>query len=133
MTNLKSRLTKLAAAVAEQAARDPSFAAKLEEIIGGIAGKSSARAKTAGVRKGGRRAAAALDPVAIAQKGPDVLRHALSRLDVGQLLDIVAEYGMDPGKLVMKWKDRDRIVDRIIEASMTRATKGDAFRSDPTS
>ncbi|WP_162527293.1 hypothetical protein [Sphingomonas solaris] len=47
-----------------------------------------------------------------------------------QLLDIVAEFGMDPGKLVMKWKDRDRVADRIVETAIARATKGDAFRSE---
>jgi len=37
---------------------------------------------------------------------------------------------MDPGKLVMKWKDRDRVIDRIVEIAGRRATKGDAFRKD---
>jgi hypothetical protein len=34
---------------------------------------------------------------------------------------------MDQGKLVMKWKTRERIIDRIIEFSMSRAVKGDVF------
>jgi hypothetical protein len=34
---------------------------------------------------------------------------------------------MDPGKLVMKWKTPQRIVDRIVEFSMARAVKGDVF------
>ena len=58
----------------------------------------------------------------MAQSGPEALRDALQPLDLGQLLDIVAEYGMDPGKLVMKWKDKDRVVERIVEASISRAT-----------
>lgn len=41
----------------------------------------------------------------------------------------VAQFAMDPSKLVMKWKDRDRIAEHIIETSMTRAAKGDAFRT----
>lgn len=132
MTNLRTRLAKLAAAVAEQAARDPEFAAKLEGIMGGGAGASPGRparpARAEGARKGGRRAAARLDPVDLARLGPEHLRDALGSLDLAQLLDIVAEYGMDPGKLVMKWKDRDRIIDRIVETAIARATKGDAFR-----
>jgi hypothetical protein len=40
---------------------------------------------------------------------------------------------MDPGKLVMKWKDASRIIDRIIELSLARSTKGDAFREDKPS
>lgn len=81
-------------------------------------------------RKGGRRAPASLDPVEVVRSGEGSLRESLSPLDLSQLLDIVAEYGMDPGKLVMKWKDRDRVINRIVEASRARAKKGDAFRSE---
>jgi hypothetical protein len=131
MTSLKTRLTKLAATIAEQASRDPEFALKLEDILGnGGVAKPKGGAGTRSARKGGRRTPALIDPVAVALSGPQELQDALSRLDLGQLLDIVAEYGMDPGKLVMKWKDRDRVVDRIVEVSISRATKGDAFRSE---
>lgn len=135
MTSLKARLARLAAAVADQAARDPAFAATLEAILGGGATGGPTKARTArtrpeGVRKGGRRAAALLDPVEIAQGGADRLRDALAPLGLGQLLDVVAEHGMDPGKLVMKWKDRDRVAERIVELAVARATKGDAFRSE---
>lgn len=34
---------------------------------------------------------------------------------------------MDPGKLVMKWKTPQRIIDRIVEFSMARSVKGDVF------
>ena len=130
MTNLKTRLAKLAAAVAEQAARDPAFAARLEEIMGAGGLATSGRpARADGARKGGRRAAAVLDPIELARSGPDPLRKELAPLELSQLLDIVAEYGMDPGKLVMKWKDPDRVVDRIVETAIARATKGDAFRN----
>jgi hypothetical protein len=30
----------------------------------------------------------------------------------------------------MKWKDNVRVIDRIVELSLTRSTKGDAFRAD---
>ena len=41
-----------------------------------------------------------------------------------EVKEVVADYGMDPGKLVMKWKNVDRIVDRIVELSLARAQKG---------
>jgi hypothetical protein len=63
-------------------------------------------------------------------QGEDVLRKRLSLLELEQLKDVVAEYGMDAGKLVMKWKDTMRIIDRIVELSLARSTKGDAFRAD---
>jgi Arm DNA-binding domain len=43
---------------------------------------------------------------------------------------IVSDFGMDPGKLVSKWKTRTRIIDRIVEIALTRAQKGDAFRME---
>lgn len=84
------------------------------------------------IRKGGRRTPAVLDPLGLARQGEDVLRKELSLLDIEQLRDVVAQYGMDPGKLVMKWKDTARIIDRIVDLSLARSTKGDAFRADKT-
>ena len=66
----------------------------------------------------------------MARLGENELRSKLAGLSVDQLKDIVAEFGMDPGKLVIKWKNADRIIDRIVEISMPRAQKGDAFRSE---
>ncbi len=48
-------------------------------------------------------------------------------LTLDQLKDIVAEYGMDPDKLVMNQRTPERVIDRIVEYSVKRATKGEAF------
>ncbi|TCM80016.1 hypothetical protein EV216_12154 [Rhodovulum steppense] len=71
-----------------------------------------------------------LDPVSVAREGEAALRERLAALSFEQLRDIVADYGMDPGKLVMKWKDQARVLDRIVEVSISQAAKGDAFRAD---
>ena len=71
-----------------------------------------------------------LDPIDLARQGEASLREQLAELDLERLLDIVAQYGMDPAKLVMKWKDKERVIERIVETSIARATKGDAFRQD---
>jgi len=78
-------------------------------------------------RPSNRRPPAALDPVQLARIGESELREALTRLDIEQLRDVVADYGMDPGKLVMKWRDADRITNRIVEVARGRAQKGNAF------
>jgi hypothetical protein len=67
--------------------------------------------------------------VEVARQGDEVLREKLRALTLDQLRDIVAEYGMDSGRLVMKWKDIDRVTERIVELALARAIKGDAFRS----
>lgn len=136
--SVKTILAKLAAAVSDEASRNPDFARRIEDILAaggarrskepsGATPKTSATGAKTG-RRGGRRPPARLDPVALAPSGEFAVRDALRPLELDLLLDIVAEYGMDPGKQVMKWKDRDRVIDRIVELSMSRATKGDAFR-----
>jgi hypothetical protein len=77
-----------------------------------------------------RRPPPVLDPVEVARLRENELRTRLARLSIEQLKDIVAESGMDPGKLVIKWKNADQVIDRIVEISMPREQKGDAFRSE---
>ena len=83
-----------------------------------------------GKRPSNRRAAALLDPVLLARESEAKLREALRKLNLEQLKDVVADYGMDSGKLVIKWKTPERIIDRIADVAMQRAQKGDAFRED---
>ena len=81
------------------------------------------------VRGNNRRDKAVLDPIKLTEEGDPNLRKKLERLTEKQLKDIIADYGMDPSKLAMKWKDRDRLIQLIMETSARRATKGDAFRN----
>jgi hypothetical protein len=78
-------------------------------------------------RGANRRAPAVLDPVQLARQGEPALRTGLSKLKLEQLKDIVADYGMDSGKLVLKWKTPERIIDRIVEVSLSRIRKGEGF------
>ena len=123
---LRPTLLALARAVADECDRNAPFRKIIEEVLGG--GKSSKREQKVPVQRPHRRAPAVLDPVQLAEVGRDHLRHALAPIDIERLKDIVAQFAMDPSKLVMKWKDRDRIAEHIIETSITRATKGNAFR-----
>lgn len=127
-------LRKLAETVADEADQNPRFAKKLGEILATDSPSGSVRAQSrTGAPVQGkarhRRTPAVLDPVAIVKDGEDALRSRLASLDLDQLRDIVAEYGMDQGRLVMKWKTRERVIDKIVEISIGRARKGDAFRS----
>lgn len=127
---LRRMLAELARAVADEAERNPEFERRLAAALGQAdePNQREARAQAEG-RPKNRRTPAALDPVEIAPAGEDVLRARLGELSVEQLKDVVADYGMDPGKLVTKWKTADRIIDRIVEISLARSQKGDAFRS----
>ena len=132
--NRKSVLTlkNLLDAVIEEAESNPEFSNKLENILSGSISaepeKPSAKMSTGAKRSGNRRAPAALDPIALIEDGEDALLEQLSNLTDKELKDIIADYGMDPSKLAMKWKNRDRLINLIIDTSHRRASKGDAFR-----
>lgn len=139
---LKRTLTALVTTIIDEAGRNPEFRDRVEAALNlsKLAPKLKSAPKSVAKappkpneemkRKGGRRTPAVLDPVDLAKHGEASLRGALAELDLEQLLDVVAQYGMDPGKLVMKWKDRERVIDRIVELALSRATKGDAFRAE---
>ena len=126
---LRTKLLDLAKAVADAADRDPELASRLTEIFG-AAPAAPKRPEPVPGRAKNRRPAALLDPVVVVGEGEDALRNQLAALSLDQLRDVVAEYGMDQGKLVMKWKDPVRIIDRIVEIAIARAQKGHAFRSE---
>lgn len=121
---LAAALARLVAVVADEAARTPRFANALGRALAGGEEPGSAP------RKGGRRASGPIDPYEVyATDGEAGLRSALGRLDLEQLRDIVAEHGMDNDRLAMKWKDANRVIDRIVDRVKARAAKGSAFRS----
>lgn len=137
--NIKRTLNGLLREVLSEADANPAFHSRLEAVLAAeeVAKPPKARSGSRGgdspqpKRSSNRRTAAVLDPVHLARQGEDVLRDKLGMLDVERLRDIVADYGMDPGKLVLKWRDPERIIDRIVEIARGRAQKGSAFREQP--
>jgi hypothetical protein len=124
---LKKILNDLVRVVVEEATRNAEFANRIEESLG-IKEKKKPTTPAAS-RGANRRAPAVLDPIELMREGETVLRAKLSALTLEQLKDIVADYGMDPGKLVLKWKTPDRIIERIVEVSLGRVKKGEGFLS----
>jgi hypothetical protein len=70
-----------------------------------------------------------VDPLTAIQSGQLHLQSQLAALDQEQLRDVMADYRMDPSKLAMKWKDRDRVIEHIVATAVERGQKGDAFRA----
>jgi hypothetical protein len=80
-------------------------------------------------RRTGRRAPAVVDPFELYNSGgAALLRERLGQLDIEKVKDIVAQYGMDPNRLAMKWQTTDRLIDHVITTVEARAQKGQAFR-----
>jgi hypothetical protein len=70
-----------------------------------------------------------IDPFQVLRgEGRDGLRDRLSALALDELRDVVAEYGIEPYTLAMKWKTPSRLIDLITETIEQRSRKGDAFR-----
>jgi hypothetical protein len=136
--NVRKALIELIRIVADEAEANSDFRQRLEvalNLVPKTETQTNGRPKraaslVANQRPKNRRPPPVVDPVEVARLGEPALRVALAKLSLDQLRDVVAEYGMDPGKLVLKWKAADRVIDRIVEISMGRAQKGDAFRSD---
>lgn len=121
---LRQTLHDLVRVVVEEAERNPEFSSRLEEVLSLRPEKLQQQSRPAN-----RRAPAVLDPVDLARQGESVLRERLQELSLDQLKDIVADYGMDTSKLVLKWKTPERIIDHIAEVSIGRAKKGEGFLS----
>lgn len=120
---LARTLAALTSAIATEASRTPRFAASLKRAL-------SATPSATPPRRSGRRQPGPLDPFELhTQSGEEGLRSGLRLLSLEQLRDIVAEHGMDNDRLAMKWKDPERVIDRIVERVVFRASKGSAFRN----
>ena len=134
---LRRTLQNLAKAISEEAERNPEFESRIRAAIGlpeadkgsSSSSRNEATSQTSVRRQRNRRTPAVLDPVQIVQESEQSLREQLALLTIEQLKDIVADYGMDPNKLVMKWRTSERIVNHIVEMAISRSRKGDAFRS----
>ncbi len=120
---VQAQLKALFAVVVSEARDNPRFADRLAKALG-----EATRQSVTCQKRSHRRAQSAFDPLAVYNDGEQVLRARLEELDIEQLKDMVAEYGMDPSKLVMKWRNPNRIVDHIVQTVGNRARKGDAFR-----
>lgn len=122
------RLRELCQQLVRRADADPATAAGLADEVARLL-DCAAKPKRKPPRRTGRRDAPALDPFEIYRGDPDALRGRLAELNLEQLRDVVASYGMDPRRLVMKWKTADRVIAHVVETVRTRSRKGDAFRA----
>jgi hypothetical protein len=138
-------LANLLAVVAEEAVQNAGFGARLNEALVVDRGLKKAvappEARTTPVApaskgvstkvrpKRGRRAPGPWDPYDVyAKVGEAGLREQLSRLELEQLRDIIAEHSMNNDGLAMRWSKADRVVGRIVDRVVDRSAKGDAFR-----
>ena len=120
----EDRLKRVFALMLEAVRRDPEIASEIERQLG----HAETPTRSASPPRN-RRKPAAFDPFLVFAEGETALRGKLQELDMDGLQDIVAEHGMGPGKLVRKWKTRERLIEHIVGTVQARSRKGDAFRT----
>lgn len=121
----------LAEVVIEEAEKNEALGHRIEGVLSGItdqAWSKPVKKISKGGRSGNRRDPAVLDPISLIDDSEEELVKQLNDLTDKELKDIIADYAMDPSKLAMKWKDRERLINHIVDVSRRRASKGDAFR-----
>ncbi|MEU3251766.1 hypothetical protein [Streptomyces sp. NPDC006997] len=127
---LAATLARVLGVVASEAARTTRFARALAKALTPPDAQTAPRLTERPRRS--RRAPGVIDPFAVfAETGETGLRSRLSELGLEQLRDIVSEHGMDHDRLALKWKDPQRVIDRIVERVESRTAKGAAFRGRP--
>ena len=124
----KRKIKEFFSVIIDEAEKNDEFAKSLykifqnsEERIKPVTSKESKRSPK-------RRDKAILDPIKLAEDN-ELTKDILAELTEKELKDIIADYGMDSAKLAMKWKDKERLIQLILESAFRRASKGDAFRS----
>lgn len=123
--------------IIEEMKTNEAFSAKIEAIINpnSLNGdaeynqKKETKKNSVAGRASNRRDPAVLDPIATIIESEEVLQNKLQELSEKELKDIIAQYGMDTSKLAMKWKNKQRLIDLIVDVSRARSKKGDAFRN----
>lgn len=126
--NIKKNMKALFDLIVDEAEKNEKFAESLSKIFSDETSKKRTKDNIGEKRATNRRDKAVLDPIKLAEDG-ELTADMLSSLTEKELKDIVADYGMDPSKLAMKWRDKERLIQMILDTSFRRASKGDAFRS----
>jgi hypothetical protein len=112
---------KLSSCIADEISNNEEFSKKIGALF---EGDTSFEVRP---KKSNRRAPAKIDPFVLYEQGNETLQTALETLEIEELKDVIAANGMDTARLAMKWKDRDRIINHIIEMTQRRSTRGEAF------
>lgn len=104
--NLKKNMKALFDLIIDEAEKNEEFASSLSKIFCGDTTVTKAKESSIGKRASNRRDKAVVAPIKLAEDG-ELSEDVLSPLSEKELKDIIANYGMAPSKLAMKWKDKD--------------------------
>lgn len=124
----KKKIKEFFSVIIDEAEKNDEFAKSLYKIFQNSEERIKPVTSKEPKRSPKRRDKAILDPIKLAEDN-ELTKDILAELTEKELKDIIADYGMDSAKLAMKWKDKERLIQLILESAFRRASKGDAFRS----
>ena len=122
---LDDRLRAFMEIIIEEVRTNPRLAQRLRHVLGETTDETYGRKTTS---RPHRRTPPTVDPFTLFEQGEDHLRQALGGLNLDQLKDVVAGYGMDRARLALRWKKPDRLVNLIVETVKIRSQKGEVFK-----
>lgn len=110
---------KISKVIQDEMTENEGFAKKIEEIL--------FPEGTEKPKKKSKRNPAKINPIRLWEEGEEKLREEVAKLDVEELKDVIAEYGLDPKKSANRLKKREKLEELIFEGAKRTATRGDAF------
>jgi hypothetical protein len=114
-------LPSLLRIIADELERDQALA---ERIVRSLDDGSSKKR----VRNG--KSDIGFDPFEVLRRGAVAgLRERLEALEIPALKAIITQHGLDTTRLAQKWRDKERLVNFILERISPRAEKGDVFKT----
>lgn len=63
-----------------------------------------------------------------AQGGEKALQQKLEHLDISTLKRVISTHGFDPSKLAEKWRNKERLLNLILDRVAARSDKGKTFK-----
>lgn len=106
---------KISKVIQDEMTENEAFAKKIEGILCPEKKKKSTRNP------------AKINPIHLWEEGEEKLREEVVKLDVEELKDVIAEFGLDPKKSANRLKKREKLEELIFEGAKRTATRGDAF------
>jgi DNA topoisomerase VI subunit B len=67
----------------------------------------------------------------LSEEGELAVRQKLEQMELRELRTIVRKNVLDPSKLAEKWKNKERLINLIIERMVSRKEKGQVFMNYP--
>ena len=113
---------KISKVIEDEMTVNEEFAKKIEAIL--IPEMPTVAQKP---KKKSKRNPSKINPIRLWEEGEERLQEKLAKLDLNELKDVVAEYGLDPKGSANRFRKREKLEELILEGAKRTATRGNAF------